>query len=135
MLTAAAGLVLASASGCAGVGLNFLSPYRFEIQQGNFVSSEMVSQLRDGMTRDQVKFTLGTPMLTSAFRDDRWDYVFYIRRSSGVILERKLTVWFESNKLARWEGDKMPSERAAPDTDVPVEPPVVPPAPATPPTT
>lgn len=120
-------------SGCASLGLKFLTPYRPEIQQGNFVSSEMLSQLREGMTRDQVKFTLGTPMGTSLFRGDRWDYVFYLKRPSGEITERKLAVWFKDDKLARWEGDPMPSEHPAEAPPVaspaPPAPPAVPPAP------
>jgi outer membrane protein assembly factor BamE len=125
--------------GCASVGTRFIQPYRIEIQQGNFVSSEMLSQLREGMTRDQVKFTLGSPMLVTAFRDDRWDYVFYQRKGSGEIIERKMTVWFNGNTLARWDADPMPSERPAPDpvaapaADVPAAAPAAVPSAAVPP--
>lgn len=117
------GLILASAmavSGCANVVGLFFKPYRFEIQQGNFVGKEAVERLRVGMTRDQVRFTLGTPMLTPIFRANVWVYLFHLRKTSGEIEERRLTVYFENDKLARWEGDEMPTER-------PVEPPVTPP--------
>ena len=51
-----------------------LRPYRPDVQQGNVVTKDMVDQLRPGMTRDQVRFLLGTPMLTDVFHQDRWDY-------------------------------------------------------------
>lgn len=95
-----------------------VTPYRMEIQQGNYVSQEMVSQLRPGMTREQVRFVLGTPLLTDIFHADRWDYVFY-RDAAGAREERKLTVVFADGKLARVEGDVVPAApadaAAAPD--------------------
>ena len=65
---------------------NFLwvfSPYRPDIQQGNFVSREMMAQVKEGQTREQVKFILGTPLLMDAFHADRWDYPFYLARGKG----------------------------------------------------
>lgn len=108
-----------SLGGCANIGTLFFKPYRFEIQQGNFVSSEMVALLKAGMTRDQVRFTLGSPMVAPVFRADQWDYVFYQRKTSGEIVERKLSVYFENDRLARWEGDPMPSELPKPGADAP----------------
>ncbi len=61
----------------------FFSPYRPDIQQGNFVSEEMLAQLKVGMTRDQVRFVLGTSLLTDIFHADRWDYPFRLARGSG----------------------------------------------------
>ena len=63
-----------------------------------------------GMTRDQVRFTLGSPMVTPVFRADQWDYVFYLRKTSGELVERRLSLVFENDQLARWTGDEMPSE-------------------------
>ena len=111
-------------SGCANFGVQLFNPYRFEIQQGNFVSREMAALLKTGMTRDQVKFTLGTPMVTSVFHDDRWDYVFYQRKTSGEVVERKLAVFFENDRLARWTKDDLPSELPqAPAVPTPSPPP------------
>jgi outer membrane protein assembly factor BamE len=56
--------------------VNWITPYKVDVIQGNFVSKEQVEQLRPGMTRDQVKATLGTPLMASLFHADRWDYVF-----------------------------------------------------------
>ena len=89
---------------------SWIKPYRSEVQQGNFVSREMVAMLKTGMTRDQVRFTLGSPMVTPLFRADQWDYVFYLRKTSGELVERRLSLVFENDQLARWTGDEMPSE-------------------------
>lgn len=88
-----------------------ITPYRINIVQGNFVSREAAAQLREGMTRDQVRFLLGTPLLQDVFHGDRWDYYFSFRRgSTPVVQSRKFTVFFEGNKLVKWQGDELPSE-------------------------
>ena len=89
-----------------------IKPYRIDIQQGNFLSAEMVSQLKVGMSREQVRFVLGTPLVTDIFHGDRWDYVFYRELGNGSKERRRLTVFFEDNKLARFTGDNLP--QAAP---------------------
>jgi outer membrane protein assembly factor BamE len=87
------------------------SPYRPDIQQGNFVSQEMLTQLKLGQTRDQVKFILGTPLLTDAFHADRWDYPFYLARGNGELTTSRVTVFFKDDKLERIDGGNLPSER------------------------
>ena len=87
------------------------SPYRPDIQQGNFVSQEMLSQLKLGQTRDQVKFILGTPLLTDAFHADRWDYPFYLARGNGELTTSRVTVFFKDNLVAKIDGGNLPSER------------------------
>ena len=83
-----------------------LSPHRMEIQQGNFVSQEMVGQLRRGMTKDQVRFAMGTPLVADLFHGNRWDYVFVRQRvNSREVEHRRVSVFFEQDKLARIEGD------------------------------
>ena len=71
-LAAIAALFLVSC-GSARLPMPDITPYRIEIQQGNFVSQEMVSQLKPGMSKDQVRFVLGTPLITDSFHADRWD--------------------------------------------------------------
>jgi len=93
-------------------GLSSFKPYRIDIQQVNFLSAEMVSQLKVGMTREQVRFVLGTPLVTDIFHGDRWDYVFYRELGDGTKERRRLSVFFEDNKLARFTGDNLP--QAAP---------------------
>jgi outer membrane protein assembly factor BamE len=103
-------LVSALTSGCSYVPrIPGVTPYRMEIQQGNFVSQEMISQLKPGMTKEQVRFILGTPLVTDIFHSDRWDYVYWREASNGAREQRKLTVLFEKGQLARVDGDVVPS--------------------------
>lgn len=115
ILAAMAALLLASCSS-TGLPIPDIKPYRIEIQQGNFVSQEMVSKLKPGMSKDQVRFVLGTPLITDSFHADRWDYVFRRQRENSSALEhRKIAVFFEDGKLKRVEGDvrQAPKEGAA----------------------
>ena len=87
------------------------SPYRPDIQQGNFVSQEMLTQLKVGQTRDQVKFILGTPLLTDIFHADRWDYPFYLARGNGELTSARVTVYFKDNKVEKFDGGNLPTEK------------------------
>ena len=106
----------AAATGCGsiqGVTSSFASsiaPYKIEVVQGNFVSKEQVGALKAGMSRQQVRDLLGTPLLASVFHADRWDYVFTLRRQGVEMPPRKLTVFFRGDVLERFEGDEMPTE-------------------------
>ena len=90
--------------------VNWITPYKVDVIQGNFVSREQVEQLQAGMTRDQVKAVLGTPLLTSLFHADRWDYVFTLKRQGVEPQAFKYTVFFKGDQLERFSGDNMPSE-------------------------
>jgi outer membrane protein assembly factor BamE len=92
---------------------NFIKPYRPDVPQGNIVTREMVEQLRPGMSPDQVKFLLGTPLLASVFRTDRWDYVYFLRRKDGTTQERRVVVFFTDGKLDRFEAGELPPETLA----------------------
>jgi outer membrane protein assembly factor BamE len=87
------------------------TPYRPDIQQGNFVSQEMLDQLKAGMTYDQVKFVLGTPLLTDVFHGDRWDYPFYLARGNGELTTSRVTVYFKDGKVDHWDGAHLPTEK------------------------
>jgi outer membrane protein assembly factor BamE len=100
----------ASFDGLTGRVASSITPYRVEVVQGNFVSREQVEALRPGMSRTQVRDILGTPLMTSLFHDNRWDYVFTLRRQGVEPQARKLTVFFNGGALERHEGDTMPSE-------------------------
>ena len=87
-----------------------LSPYRMEIQQGNYVTQDMVAQLKPGLTRDQVRFVMGTPLLTDIFHEERWDYVFRRQRANSREVEHlRIAVFFEDGKLKRVDGDTVAS--------------------------
>jgi outer membrane protein assembly factor BamE len=87
-----------------------ITPYKVEVVQGNFVSREQVEAIKPGMGRQQVRDILGTPLVSSIFHADRWDYVFTLKRQGVAPQERKLTVFFKDDQLERFEGDEMPSE-------------------------
>jgi outer membrane protein assembly factor BamE len=78
--------------------------YRMDIQQGNLLDAEQVEQVEVGMTRSQVRFLLGTPMVIDSFDAERWDYVYSLRRGHSRKVERRhLVVWFEGDKVTRIE--------------------------------
>jgi len=82
-----------------------LTPYRIEIQQGNYVTPEMMAQLKPGLTPDQVRFVLGTPLVSDMFHGERWDYVFMRRRANSTEVEyHRVAVFFEDGKLKSVEG-------------------------------
>ncbi len=88
-------------AGCSGV--NF--PYKIDVQQGNVVTQDMVAKLKPGMTKAQVRYILGTPLITDAFHADRWDYVYRYVKAGKLTEERRMTVIFEKDALSRIEGD------------------------------
>ena len=82
--------------------------YRMDINQGNFLTQDMVDRLKVGQTKQQVRTILGTPLVESPFHADRWDYPYLFRRDGRLVDKRQFTVFFVDGKLARWEGDEMP---------------------------
>jgi outer membrane protein assembly factor BamE len=92
-------------SGC------FLVPHKIAIQQGNYVDQQMVSKLKPEMTRSQVRFILGTPLIADPFHPDRWDYVYMTGKAGDVERERRLTVVFEEDRLVRIDGDIVAAEQ------------------------
>jgi outer membrane protein assembly factor BamE len=84
--------------------------YKADVVQGNFVSREQVQALRAGMPRQAVRDVLGTPLVTSLFHSDRWDYAFTIRRQGAEPQQRRFSVFFKGDTLDRIEGDPLPTE-------------------------
>ena len=89
--------------------VNWITPYKIDVIQGNFISKEQVEFLKAGMSRAQVKDVLGTPLVTSVFHTDRWDYVFTLKRQGIDPQSFRYTVFFKGDELERFEGDSMPS--------------------------
>ncbi len=87
-----------------------VTPYKVQVVQGNFVSREQVEFLKPGMSRQQIRDVLGTPLLASAFHADRWDYVFTLRRNGVQEQSYRLALFFKGEQLERFEGDTMPTE-------------------------
>src|SRR5690349_12821581 len=103
----ACGAILAS--GCV---------YKMSIQQGNYLVTDSVSQLKEGMTRSQVRFLLGTPMVPDAFDDNRWDYYYFFNsRHHKEPLKRRLTVFFENEKVSRYENQGVPTQADVEQTE------------------
>ena len=92
--------------------------YKLPTRQGNVLEQKQLDQLKTGMTRDQVKFLLGTPLAASPFRTDRWDYVGYYKSPRGDVHTRTVSLYFDADKLARSEGAEPPknADVTAPDT-------------------
>jgi outer membrane protein assembly factor BamE len=86
--------------------------YRINIQQGNFLDQAAVEQVKPGMTRSQVRYLLGTPMVADSFNKERWDYIYYLRKGrTRHIDSRRVTVYFDGEKVAKL--DKPSAEQAA----------------------
>lgn len=91
-------------------GCDWLRPYRVDVRQGMSITGEMVGRLKTGMTPEQVRFILGTPLLNDPFHADRWDYPYEFRAGRSSTVDRKVfSVFFVEGKLARWEGDIQPA--------------------------
>jgi outer membrane protein assembly factor BamE len=107
---------LVALSACSGVtsrlpGItSVVTPYKIDILQGNVVTREQAAALKAGMTRDQVRDVLGSPLLASVFHADRWDYVFTFRRQGQTPQQRRLTAFFKADVLEKFEADELPSE-------------------------
>lgn len=90
-------------SSCSYFHTPVLSPYKMEVRQGNFVTAEMRDELKVGMTKAQVRYVLGTPMISDAFHGNRWDYAYRLARGGEVVEKQHLTLYFEGDNLIRVE--------------------------------
>lgn len=86
--------------------------HRIDVQQGNVITQEMVDQLRPGMSKRQVRFTLGTPLIVDVFHQDRWDYVYRLEPGKGQVEQQQLTLYFRDDKLSHTSGDFRPNPNA-----------------------
>lgn len=82
--------------------------YKIDVNQGNYLTQDMVEKLKAGQTRSQVKAVLGTPLVADAYHADRWDYVYEFRRQGKLVTHRAFAVYFADDKLTRWEGEEQP---------------------------
>lgn len=116
LITAAlyASLIL---TGCSAISIP--GAYKIDIQQGNVITQEMVEKLKPGMSKSQVRFALGTPLLIDVFHQDRWDYLYSIQKGGQERQQRRLALFFENDQLARIEGDIAVDPAGAAETAVP----------------
>ena len=107
-------LILAVAvlfTGCSN--LEFPGVYRLSIDQGNIITQEMVDQLQPGMSRSQVQFIMGSPLIQDTFHQDRWDYIYTLRDGEGHTVQQRLTIFFRDGKLDHFSGNVLPSGASA----------------------
>jgi outer membrane protein assembly factor BamE len=105
-----AGLTACSSTPSTKSWLDVVSPYRIDRVQGNVITREQITALQTGMPRSVVKDILGTPLLTSVFHADRWDYVFTFRRQGSAPQERRVTLYFKGDTLDHFDADELPTE-------------------------
>lgn len=100
-------LLISGLAGCSY--FQFPGVYKIEIQQGNIITQEMVDQLKPGMTKRQVRYVLGTPLVADTFNQDRWDYFYSMRDARDNVAKERITVYFEGDKLSHISGDFAPN--------------------------
>ncbi len=100
-------ILVASLSACGFLG--FPGVYKIDVEQGNIVTQEQIDQLKPGMSRRQVRFILGTPLVEDTFNPDRWDYSYSKRNGLKLLAENKLTVYFDGDRLVDVRGDNVPA--------------------------
>ena len=113
-VTALSALALLGA-GCSSIQgdrlLGAITPYRIDVMQGNVITQELAANVKPGMTREQVRDVLGSPLLSSAFHADRWDYIFTMRRQGIEPQRRSVVAFFKGDALERLEVPELPSEK------------------------
>ena len=113
-------MAVALLSGC-GSNFGFPGAYRIDVEQGNIVTDEMVEQLQPGMSRRQVRFVMGTPLVEDTFNPDRWDYHYVKRNGTKTLSESQLTVFFEGDALVNVTGTNLPAWAQDAATEEPAE--------------
>lgn len=97
--------LLVSAGGCSFPGV-----YKIDVQQGNLITQDMVDQLRPGMTKSQVRYVMGSPLIIDTFQTNRWDYIFSMRPGGEERTQKRLSLFFVDDKLDYFTGDFQPSQ-------------------------
>lgn len=110
-------IVLASIIALAGCSGRLFTVHKIDVQQGNAVDPEQVEQLQIGMTKEQVRFLMGTPLVTDSFHPARWDYVYHLIPDYGDTERRHVAVFFEGDIVSNIEKSNMPSLETATEED------------------
>ncbi|MBV8657770.1 MAG: outer membrane protein assembly factor BamE [Burkholderiales bacterium] len=92
-------------------GCSYLTPYKLDVPQGNAITADQTAKLKLGMSRSQVKFVLGTPLLADSFHQNRWDYIYYDSKGGKLEQNKRYSVVFDGDRLISMGGDTLP-ERA-----------------------
>jgi outer membrane protein assembly factor BamE len=103
---------------CSNIGnMDFPGVYKISIPQGNIITQEMVDQLRPGMTKRQVIFVMGTPLVRDPFHQDRWDYVYNFQPGGGIRGQERVSVFFVEDALTNFTGDFTPTSETTETTE------------------
>jgi outer membrane protein assembly factor BamE len=113
-------IMVISAPGCSNLSMpkvpnfdhSFLrlpEVHKVDIQQGNIITQEMIDELKPGMSKSQVRFVMGTPLIADTFKQNRWDYFYSLKPGKGLEVRERMAVFFEDEKLSGLKGDYMPS--------------------------
>ncbi|HQQ62873.1 MAG TPA: outer membrane protein assembly factor BamE [Pseudomonadales bacterium] len=108
-------LTLAMSTLCACA---FPGVYKLDVQQGNIITQDAVDQLNPGMSKRQVRYLLGTPLLIDSFNDDRWDYFYSLKNHSGDYSQERMTLFFVNDRLDHMQGNFRPSQNVKPVREV-----------------
>ena len=106
--------------GCSLPNIQLPRLYKVTVQQGNVITQEMVNQLKPGMTRSQVAFIMGEPVLRNTFNENRWDYVYSVVLPGYFNQETRMSLFFEDDVLGYFTGDLVP-ESALPESETETE--------------
>lgn len=113
-------LAILAVTGCSSFG--FPGVYKIDIQQGNIVTQQQIDQLRPGMTHKQVRFLLGTPLLTDTFSQERWDYFYSLKPGKGEREQKRLSLYFQGDQLVSFAGDWVPASARQSAANTPTAP-------------
>lgn len=109
-------LMLSVLGACSSTRIGGIGPHRIDVQQGNALDQESVAKLKPGLSRSQVRFLLGTPLLIDPFHNNRWDYVYTFHKAGKLVEQKRITLFFDNDLLQRMEGDipEVAAEAVAP---------------------
>ena len=102
--------IIVASSGCS---LKMPRVHKISVQQGNVITQEMIDQLKPGMSRSQVAYIMGEPILRNTFNENRWDYIYTIEIPGFFNREARMALYFENDVLAYFTGDLAPSAAIA----------------------
>jgi len=104
------GFALLGAAGCSAppTVANLFTPFRLDIAQGNYLTEEALERVKPGMKRQDVRFALGSPLLSDPFHPNRWDYIFRFQKGNGEAISRRVTIYFEGELVTKVDADKLP---------------------------
>jgi len=94
---------------CLSLSACFVRPYKFDLEQGNIVTADKLEQIQPGMSEEQVRYVLGTPMLHDVFHTNRWDYIYYDKPGYGPEVRRHIAIYFDNGQVDHITRDEMPS--------------------------